>query len=133
MQGQPWYLGCEGPCTHPHHSRRGADQAAGAWLQELEEAAETAKQAWLKKQRSMRDKASGNKSKEVQALNKQLQAALQVLDVERYHVAACEEAAMSAEKGHGRCPRLLLSSTSPSSWLHTQKQLYSYCRAQVGT
>ncbi|CAK0750991.1 hypothetical protein CVIRNUC_002033 [Coccomyxa viridis] len=71
-------------------------------VKELEEEAETAKQAWLKKQRSMRDKASGNKSKEVQALNKQLQAALQVLDVERYHVAACEEAAMSAEKGHGR-------------------------------
>ena len=63
---------------------------------------ETAKQAWLKKQRSLRDKASGNKSKEVQALNKQLQAALQVLDVERYHVAACEEAAMTADKGHGR-------------------------------
>lgn len=63
---------------------------------------ETAKQAWLKKQRSLRDKASGNKSKEVQALNKQLQAALQVLDVERYHVAACEEAAMTTEKGHGR-------------------------------
>ena len=67
---------------------------------------ETSKQAWLKKQRSLRDKASGNKSKEVQALNKQLQAALQVLDVERYHVAACEEAAMSAEKGHGRCAPL---------------------------
>ena len=63
---------------------------------------ESSKQAWLKKQRSLRDKASGNKSKEVQALNKQLQAALQVLDVERYHVAACEEAAMTAEKGHGR-------------------------------
>ena len=113
MQGQPWYLGREGSCTHPRHSRRGADKAAGAWLQELEEEAETAKQAWLKKQRSMRDKASGNKSKEVQALNKQLQAALQVLDVERYHVAACEEAAMSAEKGHGRCaPWLWLSSCS---------------------
>ena len=63
---------------------------------------ESSKQAWLKKQRSLRDKASGNKSKEVQALNKQLQAALQVLDVERYHVAACEEAAMPAEKGPGR-------------------------------
>ncbi len=71
-------------------------------MQELEEEMEAAKQAWLKKQRSMRDKASGNKSKEVQALNKQLQAALQVLDVERYHVAACEEAAMPAEKGPGR-------------------------------
>lgn len=71
-------------------------------VQELEEEVETAKQAWLKKQRSMRDKASGNKSKEVQALNKQLQAALQVLDVERYHVAACEEAALAAGKGPGR-------------------------------
>ena len=71
-------------------------------MQELEEETEAAKQAWLKKQRSLRDKASGNKSKEVQALNKQLQAALQVLDVERYHVAACEEAAMTTEKGHGR-------------------------------
>ncbi|CAL5227755.1 g10774 [Coccomyxa viridis] len=71
-------------------------------VKELEEEMESSKQAWLKKQRSLRDKASGNKSKEVQALNKQLQAALQVLDVERYHVAACEEAAMTAEKGHGR-------------------------------
>ena len=69
----------------------------------MEEEAESAKQVWLKKQRSARDRASGNKSKEVQALNKQLQAALQVLDVERYHVAACEEAAMPPEERW--CPR----------------------------
>ena len=75
---------------------------------------ESGRQAWLKKQRSLRDKASGNKSKEVQALNKQLQAALQVLDVERYHVAACEEAAMTAEKGHGRHAAWLMAQFMPS-------------------
>ena len=47
-------------------------------VQELEEEVESAKQAWLKKQRSARDKSRGAQSKEVQALNRQLQAALQV-------------------------------------------------------
>lgn len=71
-------------------------------MQELEEEMESQKQAWLKKQRSARDRSRGVQSKEVQALNKQLQAALQVLDVERYHAAACEEAAMSADRGMHR-------------------------------
>lgn len=68
---------------------------------------ESAKQAWQKKQRSARDRSRGAQSKEVQALNKQLQAALQVLDVERYHAAACEEAAMAADRNLHRCSYLL--------------------------
>ncbi len=72
--------------------------APDAAAQELEEEMESQKQAWLKKQRSARDRSRGAQSKEVQALNKQLQAALQVLDVERYHAAACEEAAMAADR-----------------------------------
>jgi hypothetical protein len=73
-------------------------------MQELEEEMETAKQAYLKKQRSARDRSRGTQSKEVQALNKQLQAALQVLDVERYHAAACEEAALAADRNLHRHP-----------------------------
>ncbi len=69
-----------------------------AFTQELDEEMESRKQAWLKKQRSARDRSRGAQSKEVQALNRQLQAALQVLDVERYHAAACEEAAMAADR-----------------------------------
>jgi sigma54-dependent transcription regulator len=46
--------------------------------QELEEEMESAKQAWAKKQRSARDRSRGAQSKEVQALNRQLTAALQV-------------------------------------------------------
>lgn len=38
---------------------------------------DSAKQAWLKKQRSARDRSRGAQSKEVQALNRQLTAALQ--------------------------------------------------------
>ncbi|BDA46316.1 probable Bromodomain adjacent to zinc finger domain protein 1A at N-terminal half [Coccomyxa sp. Obi] len=71
-------------------------------MKELEEEMESQKQAWLKKQRSARDRSRGVQSKEVQALNKQLQAALQVLDVERYHAAACEEAAMAADRSMHR-------------------------------
>ena len=76
------------------------DRDAGCAVQELEEEMESQKQAWLKKQRSARDRSRGVQSKEVQALNKQLQAALQVLDVERYHAAACEEATMADRGGH---------------------------------
>lgn len=90
---------------------------------------DTAKQAWLKKQRSLRDKASGNKSKEVQALNKQLQAALQVLDVERYHVAACEEAAMSAEKGHGRCAPLQTCRRHHQNPMRSQHKMWKLLRS----
>lgn len=66
-------------------------QAGPCALQELEEEVDSAKQAWLKKQRSARDRSRGTQSKEVQALNRQLQAALQVptcgttrIEFERY-------------------------------------------------
>jgi hypothetical protein len=84
-------------------------------VQELDEEMESRKQAWLKKQRSARDRSRGTQSKEVQALNRQLQAALQVLDVERYHAAACEEAAMAADRALHKSAPLSISSFDRSS------------------